>query len=534
LHILLFIFPSVQSLQILVYSLAIAYSHLDFSSTLIRKLEARGHTVDLIIARLSNVITNNGTHNARTVLNVGYSNGGPDWTRMPHITRPFSDLPGADAYAATLALTYFKYTSQLCEHVLTSESIAAHLSAHSYDLALISNYDTCPLILAHRYGIHRVVGYSPFPVGGPESVRTADWIKNQDIYIFQYYGGIPDLPIYIHDAGGRFEQFDIFNFADRFRNFVRNMFMMSERAQIFRGTNEIARKHYGADFANIYELGKGMFYELTNSHPLLEAPRVTSNRIKYIGGIGFKPAKNITDEYHRILASADAGVVLISFGSQILADAFPSHVVDAFVHTAKNLPQLTFIWRYSKPLQEAPPNLHTVDWLPQNDLLQSAKVVAFVSHMGMNSFVEATFAGVPFLSIPLFADQIHNAYNAHRLGMGVILRKQSITRDTMIRKMSEILFNETYRHRAREIASLLAIYPDDPSKVFVETVEFAAKATKLGEQFRLPGGDLPVWAHLGYDIILILYSLLLLAVYISFNFAQYILSRILLKKVKSD
>ncbi|GMT31915.1 hypothetical protein PFISCL1PPCAC_23212, partial [Pristionchus fissidentatus] len=176
--------------------------------------------------------------------------------------------------------------------------------------------------------------------------------------------------------------------------------------------NEIARKHYGNDFADTYELGKGIFYELANSHPLLEEPRVTSRRIKYIGGIGFKPAKNITDEkYLRILASADAGVVLISFGSQVHADAFPPHVVDAFVHAAKNLPQFTFIWRYTKPLQAAPRNLHIVDWLPQNDLLQSPKVVAFVTHMGMNSFIEAAFAGVPLLSIPLFADQVHHGTN---------------------------------------------------------------------------------------------------------------------------
>ncbi|GMT23557.1 hypothetical protein PFISCL1PPCAC_14854 [Pristionchus fissidentatus] len=326
----------------------------------------------------------------------------------------------------------------------------------------------------------------------------------------------------------------MFSFADRFRNFVRNIYMMYNRVEIFRGMNEVSRKHYGEDFIDTYELGKGMFYEMANSHPLLEEPRVTSNRIKYIGGIGFKPAKNITDQYHSILSSVHSGAIIISFGSQVSADAFPPHVVDSFINTAKNLPQFTFIWRYTKPLRDVPSNLHIVDWLPQNDLLQSPKVVAFVSHMGMNSFIESAFAGVPFLSIPLFADQVHNAYNAHRLGMGVILRKNEINRESMLSKTKEILFNETYLNRAREISSMLSIYPDDPSEIFVETVEFAAKASRLSEQFVLPGVNLQVWEHLGYDIVIILYSLFLIAIYVSFNIVRCVVSQISVRKVKSE
>lgn len=40
-------------------------------------------------------------------------------------------------------------------------------------------------------------------------------------------------------------------------------------------------------------------------------------------------------EYSSILSSVTRGVVLISFGSQVEANAFPSHVVDAFIHSAK-------------------------------------------------------------------------------------------------------------------------------------------------------------------------------------------------------
>ncbi|GMS91955.1 hypothetical protein PENTCL1PPCAC_14130, partial [Pristionchus entomophagus] len=533
LFLLLSVFSIVHSLQILVYSLAIAHSHLDFASTLIRKLEGKGHTIDLIIVRFNNALTSNGTHNARTILNVGFPNGRGTWSNQPHITRPFTQLPGDDFYATTMALGFFKLANAMCHHVLTDPSIFSHLYSHSYDLALVSNYDGCPLALAHRHGIKRIIGYSSFPVGSPEYVR--------------YFNGLPDLPIYISDTIHRFEKFDIFNIFDRLRNFARNVHMMSNRVEVFRGMvrlsfvvvfieyiqNEVIRKHYGPDFPGVYEMGREMFYEMANSHPLLEEPKPTSLRIKYIGGIGFKPAKNITSEYSSILSSSSR-VILISFGSQVTADAFPPHIIDSFIHTAKSLPDFTFIWRYTKPLHGIPPNLHIVDWLPQNDLLQSPTVAAFVSHCGMNSFVESSFAGVPLLAIPLFADQVHNAYNAERLGMGVILRKNAITRESMVEKMKEVVLNEKYLIRAREIASMLSLYPDDPSDVFIETVEFAAKANRLGEQFRLPGGDLYVWEHLGYDIVILLYTFALFVIYASYKIVRCVLSKVSLRKVKSD
>ncbi|GMR35367.1 hypothetical protein PMAYCL1PPCAC_05563 [Pristionchus mayeri] len=324
------------------------------------------------------------------------------------------------------------------------------------------------------------------------------------------------------------------NFFDRLRNVARFAYMGADRVEVFKGMNEVIRSHYGADFPDVYHLGREMFYELANSHPLLEEPKPTSLRIKYIGGIGFKPAKNITDEYSSLLSSASRGLIIISFGSQVLAEAFPPHVIDAFIHTAKSLPEITFVWRYTKPLQGIPPNLHIVDWLPQNDLLQSPKVVAFVSHMGMNSFVEASFSGVPLVSIPLFADQVHNAYNAERLGMGVILRKSEITRASMLEKMREVLLNEKYVIRAREISSMLSVYPHDPTRVFVETIEFAAKANRLGEQFRLPGGDLYFWQHLGYDIVIVLYTALLAILVAVYKIARCFTSKLSLRKLKNE
>ncbi|KAF8371679.1 hypothetical protein PRIPAC_78108, partial [Pristionchus pacificus] len=131
---------------------------------------------------------------------------------------------------------------------------------------------------------------------------------------------------------------------------------------------------------------------------------------------------------------------------------------------------------------------------------EDERVCAFISHMGMNSFVESSFAGVPILAIPLFADQSHNALNVARLGNGVILNKPYISNDTMLQSMAAILKEERYRNRAKEIAEMIHLNPENPERTFIETIEFAAKFDNLDSITRLHSWDLHWFQTVGYDI----------------------------------
>lgn len=70
--------------------------------------------------------------------------------------------------------------------------------------------------------------------------------------------------------------------------------------------------------------------------------------------------------------------------------------------------------------------MHTAAWLPQRQLLLQPRTLAFITHGGMNSLVEASWAGVPMLQVPLFGDQLRNAQNAHKRGIALLLEKPDL------------------------------------------------------------------------------------------------------------
>src|SRR4051794_15275412 len=108
------------------------------------------------------------------------------------------------------------------------------------------------------------------------------------------------------------------------------------------------------------------------------------------------------------------GVVLFSFGSLTNTSMMSNEMKRSFLNAFARFPQHDFIWKIDVNANdtlmfENVPNVHTFKWVEQKALLQHPKLQAFMTHCGMNSVNEAANAGVPFVAIPLFGDQLYNA-----------------------------------------------------------------------------------------------------------------------------
>ncbi|GMR57546.1 hypothetical protein PMAYCL1PPCAC_27741, partial [Pristionchus mayeri] len=381
---------------------------------------------------------------------------------------------------------------------LDSTNVFDLLSTNKYDLALINGYDFCPFGLAYRHKISPVVSYVPTPV------FTTQY----------YYAGLPELPLYestIFEASHA----DRSSFIIRIYETLRTFKERYTHTRAYNAINSKFRARYGDNFPDVREIVMNNSLDFSNSHPLLEEPRPISLRLRYIGGIALPKPKPLSKELNTMLDLAAKGNVIFSLGTQVKPQVISSELQRVFINTFKCFPDYNFLWKFDGKTQTNASNIFNMDWIPQTDLLYDSRVVAFISHMGLNSFIETSFAGVPVVAIPLFADQVHNARRAKALGTGEIVRKSQITEDNLIAALEKVLFNESYRKRSKEIASMIAAMPDTPERIFIEGIEFAAKFKNLSSHYRLKGAHHNFLVQIGWDVAAFFTVSLIFFVYIT-------------------
>ncbi|GMS88845.1 hypothetical protein PENTCL1PPCAC_11020 [Pristionchus entomophagus] len=245
--------------------------------------------------------------------------------------------------------------------------------------------------------------------------------------------------------------------------------------------------------------------DFTNSHPLLEEPKPISHRLRYIGGVGLPTPKPLSKDLDDMLSLSKKGNVLFSFGTQIGAEKITDELKNVFVNTFKRFADFNFFWKFD----------------------DDTRVVAFISHIGLNSFTETAFAGVPVVAIPVFSDQVHNARRAHAIGIGEIVRKTEITEENLGRALQKVLFE--YGHRAKELSSMITALPDKPQRIFLEGIEFAAKFKNLSPHYRLAGAKHNFLVQIGWDVAAFFTILLFFTVYLAVKIVVFFLRKCMIR-----
>ncbi|RCN43322.1 UDP-glucoronosyl and UDP-glucosyl transferase, partial [Ancylostoma caninum] len=113
--------------------------------------------------------------------------------------------------------------------------------------------------------------------------------------------------------------------------------------------------------------------------------------------------------------------------------------------TINNLTDYRIVWSYNGNTVNVGGHVMLSKWIPQNDLLLHNRTVLFLSHGGLKSVKEAACSGTPSLFMPMFAEQMRNAWLAKNKGYAEILNKFELSNEYLEKNIRNVLNNPKYQ-----------------------------------------------------------------------------------------
>ncbi|XP_049831242.1 UDP-glucosyltransferase 2-like isoform X3 [Schistocerca gregaria] len=474
----------VEGARILVALPLRAVSHFRLLQPLLRTLAARGHQLTVISHFPQQPPPPNYTDIS---LNRGDYQG--------HVPPPF--LPVEEATLVSGVRDWTKLWSVTADHCRAAYGAPAVrrllASAAQFDLLLVEVFSgDCMAGLARRFRA---------PLVAIASCVAPPWARDRM--------GTPDHPAYM-------ENFFLplvapLGFWERTANTAFHLlarlgnWWLSERE-----IDAVERAALGSGAPATSQLVHSTDLLLLNSHSSVNQPVPLTPGVVEVGGLHIQQPKPLRKELQQLFDSSERGVVYFSMGTLLRVDSLPREQLRGILRAFAALPQQV-LWKADRTLlPPLPHNVHTSNWLPQNDVLNHPKTVAFITHGGQLGLQEAVWAGVPLLVVPVRGDQRHNAAAMSRRGVALTLTVGQLTEHSLRDALDRLINDTSYRERMRELSALFRDRPRPPLEEAVYWLEYVLRH-RGAPHLRPASLDLPWHQLLHLDVAALALAALLLA-----------------------
>ena len=232
---------------------------------------------------------------------------------------------------------------------------------------------------------------------------------------------------------------------------------------------------------------------------VLDVTRPVMPDVIPVGTLIGRPAKPLMGDFAELMDSSPQGVILISFGSNVDELASPA-LTKLFIALQQFDERVIF--KSKQKIENAPNNVHVVDWMPQNDLLVHPNMRLFVTHGGMNSYIESVYHGVPLLVAPFAVDQHGNAALVKSQGFGEILDLNDFTSDELKNLIKTITRDTRYKTTATKLS---AIFRELQASGLRDPVFWIEHVIKYGaSHLRSHSYDMPFYQYVMFDVLVFL------------------------------
>jgi glucuronosyltransferase len=363
---------------------------------------------------------------------------------------------------------------EACQQMLeVDEKIIESFKAENFDLAIGHFHDLCPLAIAEKINVKKVV-----------------WITHgTSVYDFTaVQTGLRTFPSFVPHPLSSYG--DKMGFFDRIINVVWHLSTLdfvNLPQNLLYDENDFYRKDYlpTPSSPDLWDLSKNVRILLVNGERFLDFPRPLPVGITFMGEVGkssSKIAKIFSPEINAIIEKAEKGLIIFSLGTVSNTTNMPQKMLNSFVEAFGQFPDYQILWRMEMNVPQASKysNINLLKWLPQKDLMKHPKTRLLIAHGGYNSFLEASQAGIPIILMPLFADQFINAKRAKRFGISQELDKLNLTPKNVARKIRIILSDKRYEKNAKKLAAMLNDKPFiDPHAILSHRLKLAVREREI-------------------------------------------------------
>ena len=200
---------------------------------------------------------------------------------------------------------------------------------------------------------------------------------------------------------------------------------------------------------NIFDLffNKGDINIAYTSKYFVAHPEYYDDSFKFIGPPIYDRKENLDFPFEKLEGKK---VVYISLGT--VFNNTDSNLYDVFFKTFGNTDEVVVMAAYNVDLSEfdIPNNFIVKNYVPQSEVLKYTDVA--ITHAGMNSTSDLLYNNVPFVAIPIGADQPYMAKRAEELGATISLDKDNINPEILRESVEKVLTNPSYLENMRKIS----------------------------------------------------------------------------------
>jgi MGT family glycosyltransferase len=186
---------------------------------------------------------------------------------------------------------------------------------------------------------------------------------------------------------------------------------------------------------------------------------------KFVGPPVFERKENLDFPFEKLHGKK---VMYISLGT--VFGNFDEHLYHLFFEAFKNWPGIVVMAAHRVDLSPAlfPENFIVMDYVPQSTLLKHTDIA--ITHAGMNSISDLISAEVPFVCVPLGADQPLLAKRAAELGATLSLDVADLSAQKLIGATEKVLNDPSYKTNIQKIADSFRQaggYPKAAEEIFL-------------------------------------------------------------------